>query len=61
MISAVLENMRLNEEPRLSVFGTVRRMREQRMGMVQTKDQYDFLYQFMELWIKTKLITTKDS
>lgn len=60
LISGILESMRLNEEPRLSVFGTVRRMREQRMGMVQTKDQYDFLYQFMELWIKTKLITTKD-
>ncbi|OMJ79221.1 hypothetical protein SteCoe_20825 [Stentor coeruleus] len=37
--------------PRISVFGTVRRLREQRWGMVQTKDQYDFLYRFMEFWI----------
>lgn len=41
----------LQEDARLSVFGTVRRLREQRWGMVQTKDQYDFLYRFMEDWI----------
>jgi protein tyrosine phosphatase len=37
---------------RISVFGTVRRLREQRWGMVQTKDQYDFLYKFMDYWIQ---------
>jgi receptor-type tyrosine-protein phosphatase gamma len=38
--------------PRVSVFGTVRRLREQRWKMVQTKNQYDFLYKFMEEWVK---------
>ena len=42
----------LKRNSRISVFGTVRRLREQRWGMVQTKDQYDFLYKFMEAWIK---------
>lgn len=41
----------LKKNARISVFGTVRRLREQRWGMVQTKDQYDFLYRFMEHWI----------
>ena len=38
--------------PRISVFGTVRRLREQRLGMVQTKDQYLFIYSFMTQWIR---------
>jgi protein tyrosine phosphatase len=41
----------LKKNARISVFGTVRRLREQRWGMVQTKDQYEFIYKFMELWI----------
>lgn len=41
--------------PRVSVFGTVRRLREQRWKMVQTKNQYDFLYKFMEEWVKLYL------
>lgn len=41
--------------PRVSVFGTVRRLREQRWKMVQTKNQYDFLYKFMEQWINIYL------
>mmetsp|Transcript_32137 Transcript_32137/g.31887 ORF Transcript_32137/g.31887 Transcript_32137/m.31887 type:complete len:205 (-) Transcript_32137:24-638(-) len=41
----------MKEDARISVFGTVRRLREQRWGMVQTKDQYDFLYRFMDEWI----------
>jgi len=37
-----------NEEKwRLSVFSTVRRLREQRYGMVQTSEQYEFLYDFV--------------
>ena len=41
--------------PRVSVFGTVRRLREQRWKMVQTKNQYDFLYKFMEQWTNNYL------
>jgi len=32
---------------RLSVFGVVRRLREQRWGMVNTSSQYSFIYKFM--------------
>ena len=47
----VLEVFKQNSK--ISVFGTVRRLREQRWGMVQTKDQYDFLYKFMNTFLKT--------
>ena len=46
-------------EPKLSVFGVVRRLREQRWGMVQTKDQYRFIYEFMEYWI-TSFLTQQE-
>lgn len=39
-------------QPVISVFGTVRRMRERRLGMVQTIEQYNFIYQFMVHWLK---------
>jgi receptor-type tyrosine-protein phosphatase gamma len=32
---------------KISVFGIVRRLREQRWGMVQTKDQYQFIYNYV--------------
>jgi receptor-type tyrosine-protein phosphatase gamma len=32
---------------KLSVFGVVRRLREQRWGMVNTSDQYSFIYKFV--------------
>jgi protein tyrosine phosphatase len=32
---------------KLSVFGVVRRLREQRWGMVNTSDQYSFIYRFV--------------
>ena len=44
----------MKNNPRISVFGTVRRLREQRWGLVQTKDQYDFLYKFMEFWLQNQ-------
>jgi len=40
---------------RLSVFGTVRRLREQRWGMVNTKDQYSLVYKFISNKIDTYL------
>ena len=36
----------------LSVFSTVRRLREQRIMMVQSKEQYELLYDFAALWIR---------
>jgi len=38
------ENLHDLEKVRLSVFGVVRRLREQRWGMVNTADQYSFIY-----------------
>ena len=34
----------------VSVFSIVRRLREQRIMMVETKEQYELLYDFAELW-----------
>ena len=42
-------------EPRVSVFGTVRKLREQRCYMVKKQSQYVFLYTYMDLWIKNEL------
>lgn len=44
------------ETPCVSVFRTVRKLREQRWGMVVTEDQYKFMYSFMEYWITTFLL-----
>ncbi len=40
------------EDPLISVFGTVRRLREQRMNLVQMPEQYVFIYQFLHYWLK---------
>lgn len=34
-------------QPQLSVFSTVRRLREQRFGLVQMPEQYLFIYRFL--------------
>ena len=36
-----------NQQVRISVFGVVRRMREQRYCMVQTISQYEFIYEYL--------------
>lgn len=41
-------------EPRISVFGVVRRLREQRYCMVQVQTQYQFIYEYVNQWIKDK-------
>lgn len=38
-------------DPQFTVFGTVRRLREQRFLMVQMEDQYLFIYQFLLNWL----------
>jgi len=35
-------------DPQLSLFSIVRRLREQRIWMVQTDDQYKYLYEFFK-------------
>lgn len=37
---------------KISIFGVVRRLREQRWGMVHTSEQYSYLYKFMDQTIK---------
>lgn len=37
----------MNYTPRISIFGVVRRLREQRYFMVQSVSQYEFIYEYM--------------
>ena len=39
------------QDPHFSLFHTVRRLREQRFGSVQTQSQYIFMYQFLTSWL----------
>lgn len=43
-------------DPQLSIFSIVRRLREQRIWMVQTDDQYDYIYVFLRnsKWAKQR-------
>jgi protein tyrosine phosphatase len=36
---------------RISVFGCVRKLREQRMRMVKKFEQYSFIYSYLERWL----------
>lgn len=52
----LINNSILEEEldliyPRFSIFGVVRRLREQRYCMVQTESQYEFIYAYMVHWL----------
>lgn len=44
------------ENIRVSVFGTVRRLREQRKGMVAISEQYKFLYEYVEFWLTSYIV-----
>ena len=43
-------------KPRLSVFGAVRKMREQRWNMVKKSAQYVFIYGYLERWVRKNII-----
>ncbi|CDW75541.1 protein tyrosine phosphatase [Stylonychia lemnae] len=49
------KNIGSSKYPIVQVFSTVRKLREQRMFMVQTIDQYIFIYKYMKYWIQTYL------
>mmetsp|Transcript_24992 Transcript_24992/g.27676 ORF Transcript_24992/g.27676 Transcript_24992/m.27676 type:complete len:336 (+) Transcript_24992:255-1262(+) len=51
-ISEIIERFHDFDKPRLSIFGTVRKIKEQRFGMVKTQKQYEFLYAYMENYLK---------
>eukprot|EP00350_Pseudokeronopsis_sp_OXSARD2_P003556 CAMPEP_0170543620 /NCGR_PEP_ID=MMETSP0211-20121228/2679_1 /TAXON_ID=311385 /ORGANISM="Pseudokeronopsis sp., Strain OXSARD2" /LENGTH=130 /DNA_ID=CAMNT_0010847047 /DNA_START=944 /DNA_END=1332 /DNA_ORIENTATION=- len=40
--------------PRISVFSTIRRLREQRIYMVKTMAQYMYIYSFLEMWLSQR-------
>jgi len=44
------------EKARISVFSTVRRLREERFGMVQTVQQYELIYRLISKILKTPKI-----
>lgn len=50
-ISEIAERFHDYEKPRFSIFGTVRKIKEQRFGMVKTQKQYEFLYGYMEHYL----------
>ena len=39
------------EDPKLSVFSTIRRLREQRYHLVQMPEQYIFIFNFLRGWL----------
>ena len=41
---------------RVSVFGAVRKMREQRWNMVKKQVQYTFIYEYIDRWIRKNYI-----
>ena len=55
LISSVIgirEQIAAGQQPQLSIFSIVRRLREQRIWMVQTDDQYDYIFVFLRTWWK---------
>ena len=50
-ISEIIERFHDFDKPRFSVFGTTRKIKEQRFGMVKTQKQYEFLYAYMEHYL----------
>jgi len=53
---SILEAYPLFRKPRVSVFGAVRKMREQRWNMVKKQIQYTFIYEYLERWIRKNMI-----
>lgn len=42
-----------------SIFGTVRSVREQRAGSVQTLEQYNFIYEYFSMYLKGRFSADK--
>ncbi len=53
---SILEAYPIFRKPRVSVFGAVRKMREQRWNMVKKQIQYIFIYDYLERWIRKNMI-----
>lgn len=50
-IQAIARDYPKYKIPRISVFGTVRKIREQRWSMVKKQVQYAFIYEYIERWV----------
>ena len=60
LITTLENQFKTVEIPCISVFGTVRNLREQRWGMVATVAQYEFIYSFMEYWIAAYIFSNEN-
>ena len=60
MISLVNAMLIADQSPKLSLFSIVRRLREQRYSLVETSEQYKFLYTLMTRYAKEKLTAIKE-
>ena len=49
------------EDPKLSTFSIVRRLREQRFDMCETKNQYKFINDTMAQWYKKEMETIPEA
>lgn len=47
MIANCWAQRNAGQEPKLSIFSVIRRLREQRWGLVQMPEQYQFIYKFL--------------
>jgi len=48
----ILDHYPYWNKPRISVFGAVRKIREQRWNMVKKPVQYSFIYDYLERWVR---------
>jgi protein tyrosine phosphatase len=55
LITLSEQQIKATQPVSLSIFGTVRSLREQRFGAVQTAEQYDFIYEFLKLYFNKQL------
>lgn len=57
---ALLQQNKIDKQQcRLSVFGTVRRLREQRWGLLTSASQYEYIYNFISSFINKTLDNIK--
>ena len=60
LVMSLESQFKNSEDADISIFKTVRKLREQRWGLVATQQQYEFIYKFMEYWITAYLYTKEN-
>jgi protein tyrosine phosphatase len=56
LIESIEYQRQLGAIAQVSIFGTVRRLREQRWLMVKKEKQYRFLYSYIQNWLKNGIL-----